>query len=167
MVERITATRTGTALDAKAASFSRRLESALSPEPEPQPSSRNSVRFRRAAPPVRSSNPHARVSARSPAAFAGDYNGRQSPQSAHRGPSRDLLLPLGNCFSFWPPFEPGVFLTIFPLFECSIDDCQLVFIDRQSAIGDRKFSSTSSCGGTAILAATPHGRDARAPSNRS
>ena len=105
----------------------------------PEASSRNSVPFLKVAPLFRSNNQRARVSARFPAEFAGDYNGQQFRQSAHHGPSRDQSPPLGNCFSFWPPFEPGVFLTIFPLFECSIDDCQLVFIDRQSAIGNRKF----------------------------
>ena len=121
--------------------------------PEPQASSRNSAPFLKAAPPVRSNNQRVRDSARSPAAFAGDYNGREFPQSVRRGPARDRSLPPGNCFSFWPPFEPSVFLTIFPLLmfdrRLTMVNWPLLIVNRLSTI---QISFTSSF-------ISPHGDD--------
>jgi hypothetical protein len=43
-----------------------------------------------------------------------------------------------------------------------MDDCQLALINRQSALGNRKFSSHSFCGGTGILPVSVHSQDGRA-----
>ena len=97
------------------------------PVPARQASSGDSAPSPKAAPLFRSNSQRARDSARSPAAFAADYNGRQFPQSAHHGPSRGRSRPRDSCFSFWPRFEPSVFLAIFPPFDVrlSIVDCRL------------------------------------------
>lgn len=59
----------------------------------------------------------ARVSGRFPAGCAGDYSAPGFPQSAHPVLAHDQSPPLGSYFSFWLPYEPSVFLTIFPLLQ--------------------------------------------------